>query len=66
MKKAIIILSIFLVSACKDDFSEEKYDVQLGVTNKRTKTISTIKVDGANGAKVWMFEKVKPDETVLA
>lgn len=63
MKKLLLGLLFLSVLACKDDFSEEKYNVKLDVTNRTEKVIPIIKVDGANGAKTWLFKNVSPGQT---
>ncbi|WP_235159383.1 hypothetical protein [Dyadobacter sp. CY351] len=63
MAYASTLFLFSLISSCNDKFYKEKYDVEMLFTNKTDSTIAEIKIDGANGAKVWTFKNVQQGKT---
>jgi hypothetical protein len=60
MKKILTILIALSYFSCEDKYYKDKYDVELSITNKTDTVIPKISVNAGNGAKIWVFQNVKP------
>lgn len=63
MKIIITVLIVLAYFSCEDKYYNEKYDVELSVTNKTDTIIPKISIDAANGVRVWAFQNVGPGKT---
>jgi len=60
---ALMLCAIYGMVCCNDKFYKDKYDVALSITNKTDTIIREAKIDGAKGAKVWVFKNIQPGRT---
>lgn len=63
MKQFLLILILLTMCSCEDRFYKDKYDIEFLIINKTKNVIPELRIDGANGAKVWILTNLVPERT---
>ncbi|MCE6989231.1 hypothetical protein [Dyadobacter sp. CY323] len=63
MRQILPILILLFICSCEDKLYKDKYDIEFYITNKTKHVIPELKIDGANGAKVWILKNLEPENT---